>query len=430
MEAVQGRRAGWTLADQAVSSLTNFGLSLAIASTLDQVQFGAFAGAFLAYLLAMGAGRALLTEILAIRYATAEPTMFRRVAAQAVGSSALFGVGAGALVAVFGFFVNQPLQGALFTMVIALPGLLAQDAWRFVFFAQGQPKNAAMNDGFWMAAQVMFVGIVFALGDADAARLILAWGSSAWAATVFGAWQMGVIPDIGGAFRWVRESLQQGSRFLIGEWLASTGASRITEVVAGFILGLKELAAYRGVGILVGPLLVLFSGTSSFLVPEGSRIFERNPRELEGAIRKALLVLVGLSGVAIVVLVLMPDRIGELLLGDTWPDASELSLWVGLTLPSAAILNMSAVGLRVIAEMEQSLSLRLKTTPLLVSGVLLGAIVDGARGMVILSAITMFFASILWWRASTRAVREAVQRAVAEAPLRRPPPEGDRSLPL
>ncbi len=427
MEAVQGRRAGWTLADQAISSLTNVALSFAIASRLEQVQFGAFAGAFIAYLLAMGAARALLTEILAIRYATAEPDTFRRVAAGAVGASAVFGVLSGAIVAAVGFFVNQPLQGALYTMVVALPGLLAQDAWRFAFFAQGKPKNAAINDGVWMVSQVVFVGIVFALGGANAARLILAWGASAWAATLFGVVQMGVMPDFLGAGKWVRESLQQGSRYLSGEWLASTGASRITEVVAGFILGLDELAAYRGVGIVVGPLLVLFSGTSSFLVPEGSRIFDRTPKQLPGAINKAVLLLVGVSLVAIVAMVAIPDSLGELLLGETWPDASKLVLWVGLTLPAAAVVNMSAVGLRVIAQMERSLNLRLVTTPVLVAGVLIGALWDGARGMVILSAITMTYSAVLWWRASTRAVTEAVEAAVAQPPVDTPPPADDPS---
>ena len=41
-----GRRFGWGLADQAVSSLTNFAVSLYVARSLGAVQFGAFSLAY------------------------------------------------------------------------------------------------------------------------------------------------------------------------------------------------------------------------------------------------------------------------------------------------------------------------------------------------------------------------------------------------
>ena len=56
------RRLGWGVADQAVSSLTNFGVSIYVARTLGAVQFGAFSLAYVTYAFALNASRGLATD--------------------------------------------------------------------------------------------------------------------------------------------------------------------------------------------------------------------------------------------------------------------------------------------------------------------------------------------------------------------------------
>ncbi|MDR2986820.1 MAG: hypothetical protein LBV34_18475, partial [Nocardiopsaceae bacterium] len=66
-----GRRFGWGLADQAVSSLTNFAVSLYVARTLGAVQFGAFALAYVTYSFVLNASRGLATDPLLVRFSGA-----------------------------------------------------------------------------------------------------------------------------------------------------------------------------------------------------------------------------------------------------------------------------------------------------------------------------------------------------------------------
>ena len=55
------RRLGWGVADQAVSSLTNFVVVLLVARSLGAVQFGAFSLAYVTYGFALNASRGLAT---------------------------------------------------------------------------------------------------------------------------------------------------------------------------------------------------------------------------------------------------------------------------------------------------------------------------------------------------------------------------------
>ena len=62
------RRMGWGLADQIVSSLTNFAISIYVVHSLGAVQFGAFSLAYVTYGFALNASRGLATDPLMVRF--------------------------------------------------------------------------------------------------------------------------------------------------------------------------------------------------------------------------------------------------------------------------------------------------------------------------------------------------------------------------
>ena len=72
------RRFGWGLADQAVSSLTNFAVSLYVAHSLGLVQFGAFSLAYATYGFALNASRGLATDPLMVRFSGTSVPIWRR----------------------------------------------------------------------------------------------------------------------------------------------------------------------------------------------------------------------------------------------------------------------------------------------------------------------------------------------------------------
>src|SRR5690348_6206013 len=82
-------RAGWNLADQAVSSATNLVLSVLAARNLSVEGFGAFAVAFTVYSFLISGGRALISRPLTVRYTSGGPEHFRTASRAATGATVL-----------------------------------------------------------------------------------------------------------------------------------------------------------------------------------------------------------------------------------------------------------------------------------------------------------------------------------------------------
>ena len=79
------RRLGWGLADQALSSLTNFALAVLVARTVGTAELGAFGLAFTTYTITLGATRALCSEPLTVRYSATGEAEWREGASAATG---------------------------------------------------------------------------------------------------------------------------------------------------------------------------------------------------------------------------------------------------------------------------------------------------------------------------------------------------------
>ena len=157
------RRVLYGLADQGVSAATNVGLTVAVARTSDVAQLGQFSLVYIVFIVLVGLARATGTGVLAIEYAD-DPGRLREEAAHSTGYA--MGVGAvGGLPLVLAGLTVALTGGQVFgaTMVllgVALPGLLLQDAWRGVFFCQGQPQRALVIDLVWAVVQALLLGLL------------------------------------------------------------------------------------------------------------------------------------------------------------------------------------------------------------------------------------------------------------------------------
>src|SRR5580700_7139053 len=90
------RRLGWGLCDQAVSSLTNFAVSLYVARELGAVQYGAFSLAYVTYSFVLNASRGLATDPLMVRFSGTDVPAWRKAVASCTGTAASVGLVAGA----------------------------------------------------------------------------------------------------------------------------------------------------------------------------------------------------------------------------------------------------------------------------------------------------------------------------------------------
>ena len=149
------RRLGWGVADQGISSLSNFALGLFVARSFGASNFGAFTLAFITYTVVINAARGLATDPLLVRFSGDLVHRWRRATSAATGTALVVGVAVGVLCVVAGLLLPDPVGPAFVALGIGLPGLALQDSWRFAFFACGRGSSAFINDLFWTVLLVL-----------------------------------------------------------------------------------------------------------------------------------------------------------------------------------------------------------------------------------------------------------------------------------
>jgi O-antigen/teichoic acid export membrane protein len=398
-------RAGWNLADQAVSSGTNLALSILVARALPVEGFGYFAVAFTIYVFLTGAVRALINQPLVARYTAAGRDSFREAARLATGATILLGGCAAMVTGIFGFLLDGPLGTSLLCMGVLLPGLLLQDMWRAVFIAQGRPSAAFVNDAVWGIAQFAAVAAAIGRGENTAVAMLLAWGGAGLLAALLGGVQFGARPRLRGSVAWLSRQRDMLG-YYAAAYLFAMGANQATMLLMAGLGQPSDVGALRAAQVVLGPLSLIGISLMAFALPEISR------HRLSG--NRAIKVAVGLSGVLVVaylawgaVVLALPDRVGTALLGDTWDNADAV-------LPAALLGQVAiaaAFGAQVLLIARGFAKDSFWSQAFLGPGFLVfglgGLHLWGAPGAALgLSLAQCVIVPIAWWRALTLMRRE------------------------
>ena len=412
-------RFGWGLADQTLSSLTNFALTVLVARSVGVTEFGYFAIVLTIYLTSLGISRAAITSPLSIRFSTCPQREWQDAVRSATGSVLVLATFMGIACAVVGLFVQDPLRGALVALGVCLPGLLVQDSWRFAFFASGHKSQAFVNDLVWgVTLVVLFVPVLLSTYD-GVGWFVAAWGGAAAIAAAFGAYQARLIPKPGAALTWWRNHRDLSDWFTY-EFLAIRGSVQVAIFAIAAMLSVHAVGALRAGGVLFGASNILVLGLGLVAVPEGVKLLSTSV----AGFRHTMLSLSGIVGVIALawggVLVVLPDGIGTALLGETWPAARELLLPLGLATAFGAAAIGFTSGLRSLAAAKTIFRARLLVTVLLLAGVFAGALIGrSAQGVAWGDAIANALALLIWFWFFHIAMREhgAYPRStVQEAP--------------
>lgn len=403
------RGASWGVADQALSSLTNFALGVLIAREGPRA-FGAFSLAFTFYLVLLNVTRATTTEPLLIRWSGEPGAQWRSAVRRSSGLATVIGLTGVPVCLVIAALVPDPaLRAAFLGLAVGMPGLLLQDYWRFAFFAVAQGHKAFLTDLTWALALIPALVVAELLGG-DVLHLVLAWGAAASMGALTGMWLAGLLPRPLRARAWYAEQRDLVTRF-IGEFLAVAGTLQLALTGVGAIAGLVAVGAIRAAEVLLGPLNVLFTGLESVAIPEGLRLFARSPGHL---VRGAAAFATGLALAALAfggVLLLVPDDLGRALLDESWDAARPLVVPITLRFVTSAARAGAQLGLRTLSDASGSLRARLIASVLLLGGTLVGAVVGGALGAAWGMTLTGVVGSAVWWTqflASVRALQESL----------------------
>ncbi|WP_052867862.1 MATE family efflux transporter [Streptomyces niger] len=396
-------RLSWGLADQAASSLSNFVVGVYVARSLGVAAFGVFSLAWVTYGVVLNVSRGLATDPLVVRFSGVPTASWRAAAARSSGTALGLGAALGAASLVAGLALGGSVGTAFACLGVVLPALLLQDAWRFAFFAAGAGRKAFVND--LVCGVALVPAMVVAARVGSVAAFLLAWGAAAAVAAGYGCLQSGIRPRLTEARGWLREQRDLGYRYLV-ENVALSGASQLRAYGLGVLVGVGAVGAVRGAELLLGPFLAVLMGLSLVTVPEAARVLRQTPHRLGSF---CLLLGAGQAAAALLwggALLLMPDRLGELVLGGVWPAASQLIVPVTLAVAGAGLGTGAAAGLRALAAARRSLRCQLLASVCYVGGGLGGAAVAGTVGSAWGVAAATLSGSAVWWLQLRSALRE------------------------
>jgi O-antigen/teichoic acid export membrane protein len=408
------RRLGWGLADQSLSSLTNFALALLVARTVSTASLGAFGLAFTTYTLTLSATRAFCSEPLNVRYSATPEPEWRVGAAQATGMSLLMGTLTGAGCVAASFLFTGTLRSSLIVLGIMMPGLIVQDTWRTAFFCNLRGSYAFANDLAWTIAQVILVAAVLIAGAGSTPAYLLAWAGAANIAAVFACIQAGFVPRPLRARRWLVSQRDLGPRYLVEAIARGAAQAGAVYATAGFA-GLAAAGELRAAQVALGPLNILNMGVTAPAIAESVRIARRSPRRMLRAVEILGIALVGVFVAWGVTMYFLPTSVGEALLKRSWEPAHHVILPYTAVMAASGMLTAGTVGLRAMAAAKRSLRSRLITGVLAVAGGTVGAATYGAVGAATGLAVGLWIGGIQWWHQLRIAVAEEEERRGAAA---------------
>jgi O-antigen/teichoic acid export membrane protein len=401
------RRLGWGVADQGVSSLTNFAVVFLMAHSLGASDFGAFSLAYLTYGLCLNLSRAVSSYPLQVRYSNVDIKRWRRAVGRSGGASLLVGLATGACCLVVGIILHGGLRAAFVGLGLTLPGLLLQDSWRYAFFVLKRGSYAFCNDGIWAIVQLPSMIVLYELGVRNLFWFVVAWGGSASVAALAGPLQAKVLPQPTRALDWLVQHRDLGSRYALLD-LINSGVSQLRSYAIVGILGLSVVGYVQAAGTLMGPFMIIFYGAGLVTVPEAVRVVHDAPQRL---VQLCARISIGLSVASLLwgalLIVVLPRGVGHLALGAIWKPTYPLVPLQVLTVAGQAFSTGSATGLSALSAAGRTLRATAISSVAFLACGFAGALLYHAQGTMAGGVISSWFGAFLLWRELRRASAEA-----------------------
>ncbi|MCA1005051.1 hypothetical protein LCL87_04945 [Rhodococcus hoagii] len=370
-------RLGSSVAAQTIASLASLLLAVVVARSLDQTMLGVFSLITATTVIMLGVVRALSTELIVFRDATAEDAYGTGQYDGCTSANLLLGCAGGVLVAASGF-VFTDFSAALLVAGAIVPMTTLQDHCRFILIHERRSTAALVTDVVFFAAQA--IGLVVAAGSLDLAHYLVPWLAAATISALLGLWLCPVRVRIRDGVRWVRVTWP-GGRAYLADFVTTNGVSQSAMYIVSAFGGAAAAGALRGAQILLAPLQLILRGGLVALGSEAS-LLARKGRH------RALFVLAcgysaaGAVGSAVVVatMYLAPDRLVVGLLGETSDAAMAVLPFAGAASAGLCIAMGAGLALRSVGLIRKVVRVKVIFAPLSLVLVILGSWSAGAAG--------------------------------------------------
>jgi O-antigen/teichoic acid export membrane protein len=334
-QPVRRSQFAWGFVDQAIASATTFGLTLAVARGTGPAGVGALAIAWAAFLVLLGAQRALLIEPFLTRVASSRVSDER-----ALGGSLVLSV-IGGLAGTAAFLVIGGLGSSASTGFLAfapwMAPLMAQNLLRTAAFRWAGGAVAASGSAVFLAT---FAVLVLGGLNGSVRAMVAAWGAGATLSVLwlfFAGKRPGWLAPRAAARWWRSEQLRFGGWLVAGVIATAVFSYGLLGGLAA-ISGASDVGGYRVIESVFSPLSLL----AVALANPGIRAVRHSFQDRPAA---ALTLAWKISGVAVLCMVAYAVVVGSAqdlvfrLFGEEFSAYSDLILPIALaqTLIAAAI---------------------------------------------------------------------------------------------
>ena len=399
------------LADQALSSLTNFGTSLVAARLAGPERFGTIAIALSIAYTTMMFGRALVGEPLLATLANTTEDKRRDAERGALMTAFLIGT----LVAVPVYAASALPWIALrdcWLVAFWLPSLLVQDASRYAGFSRLRPAISLTCDAAWAVIQFALMAILFATGTASGPGIVVAWGAGATAGAVVGIRVFG-ISAAGSAVRWLRRT-RRYSLWLVPQLTLGQFTSQVTAFLIAGIFGTAALGGMRAMLTLSMPVFVLLTAAQALAVPTLTRLLEAaGQAQFIIRVRRWAIVITSAGVVIALAAVILANPLTRLLFGDRYLSYSTfiLPFAVGAVFHASALLPAS--GLRALQDSRSMFVVQVIVSVTTVGAVLIAALLSTPYISVWAMTSQGLCSAALSWVAFKRSCRRSVSASAS-----------------
>jgi hypothetical protein len=305
---------GLLLADQTASTVSNGLFAVAVASVTDVDTYGSFA---LSYSV-MGALLVLWRNGILVRISarTGSTDDVRR--ARTLVLSLLI-VGSPLLIAtplVLLWLATLSISPMSVLLALMGPVILAHDTLRYARIAAGEAPRVLTADILWLSVTAA-LWVLALLGHAGYALLTVGWclgAVASWAALVMRHRDDSrpVRPTVAAGWAGVAAASPHDVRMVAVGALGPVTAMIYSTIVGG-VAGPSVLATISAIALISFPITILVSATP-FLLSHGGR----PGAPTGGQVWAVVALTMGVAAAWLVILLLIPDTLGQALLGATW----------------------------------------------------------------------------------------------------------------
>ena len=382
----------------ALSSLGNFAVSIALARVLGISELGEFAIAFAVYTFCTGL----------IRASVCEPSLAsgRSRAVLLAGSrrASLTALASAMLIALAGVAASLPY---LIVLGLAVHGLSMYDYSKTMNLAMFDRRVPLFQEATWFAASVAAGGLLL-MGWVTGLQGFAIWALSGAAigyASV--VWQA---LDLRPRWNLARADTVNAIAFG-GDYVIGSGASQVAFNLIGVVAGLPAVGSLRAGGTLLGPVSIVLSSARTLTIPYLTRGIAQG-RQTAAARTLASTVIIAVGSLPLLALIaFLPSAAGDLLLGDNWSHAQAVLPFLAMEMAFNALVTVPFAGFRALLAGRSTVIIRSALAVMRVSAVVVAAMLGGAAAAAVALGVAAGVGALVWWVAYLTQLRSAVQRA-------------------